>query len=295
MSDNQQHSRRRVSYTQLLNLWEFLNSHREVAIGYNKSAQARDHSKRMWDRVASILNSIGEGATKTGTEWSKYWVDLKAKLKRKNRLNRDARSGTGGGPSTEQPLTEMDLKFLSILGEDYGSGLPGVQVIPVIAEEIQPWQPADSQPSTSTDENPVYLDVNFDDSNNQHQSSSLVGDPVLILEQEVLNTEPQIESPSPAVAPSTPVPPVSPANVPPRPGTAAGSSATIQQRRRQLRQKRMTAGEARERLVSAAETRAQSEAANSASLQQALTLLNELVAVLRRIERKMPGEDPRVE
>ncbi|RVD93473.1 hypothetical protein evm_015646, partial [Chilo suppressalis] len=71
MSDNQQHSRRRVSYTQSLNLWEFLNSHREVAIGYNKSAQARDHSKRMWDRVASILNSIGEGATKTGTEWSK--------------------------------------------------------------------------------------------------------------------------------------------------------------------------------------------------------------------------------
>ncbi|KAL4719801.1 hypothetical protein ACJJTC_004014 [Scirpophaga incertulas] len=212
----------------------------------------------MWDRVAAILNSIGEGATKTGAEWSKYWVDFKAKLKRKNRLNTDARNATGGGPSTEQPLTEIERKFLSILGEDYGSGLPGVQVRPAVTEEIQSSHETDrlSQPSTSTDGNPVYLDISFDDSS------------------QPINHHLQ------------PGPPASAVNAPSQAGAAAGNIISIQQRRRQRRQSRITVGEARERIVSASERRAEAEAANSASLQQALTILNEMVAVLRRIERK---------
>lgn len=43
-------------------------------------------------------------------------------------------SRTGGGPSTEQDLSEIELKFLQILGEDFGSGLPGVQVQPFVVE-----------------------------------------------------------------------------------------------------------------------------------------------------------------
>lgn len=57
--------------TQLTHLWEFLNNHREIALGYNKSIQARDHSRRMWERAAEILNSTGDGATKPASEWSK--------------------------------------------------------------------------------------------------------------------------------------------------------------------------------------------------------------------------------
>ncbi|KAL4721532.1 hypothetical protein ACJJTC_008309 [Scirpophaga incertulas] len=237
----------------------------------------------MWDRVAAILNSIGEGVTKTGAEWSKYWVDFKAKLKRKNRLNTHARNATGGGPSTEQPLTEIERKFLSILGEDYGSGLPGVQVRPAVTEEIQSRHETDrlSQPSTSTDGNPVYLDISFDDSDHQYQSPNII---------ETIE-EPTNQPPSP----TTPGPPASAVNAPSQAGAAAGNIISIQQRRRQRRQSRITVGEARERIVSASERRAEAEAANSASLQQALTILNEMVAVLRRIERKLPGEDPRVE
>lgn len=38
--------------------------------------------------------------------------------------------GTGGGPSTARPLTEIERRFLQILGNDFGHGLPGVRVEP---------------------------------------------------------------------------------------------------------------------------------------------------------------------
>lgn len=41
-----------------------------------------------------------------------------------------AQSATGGGPSTEQPLSDIESKFLQLLGEDFGQGLPGVRVEP---------------------------------------------------------------------------------------------------------------------------------------------------------------------
>lgn len=66
--------RRHVTFRQLEALWEFLNSHRDVATGYNKSAQARDHSKRMWQSVAEALNSQGEGAWKDWKGWSNVSV-----------------------------------------------------------------------------------------------------------------------------------------------------------------------------------------------------------------------------
>ncbi|XP_052757809.1 uncharacterized protein LOC113521440 [Galleria mellonella] len=163
MSETQ--SRRRVTYTQLQNLWEFLKDHREIAVGYNKSAQAREHSKQMWLRVASVLNSVGEGAVKSGPEWSKYWlVDLKAKIKRKNRLRRDASSQTGGGPSIYEELSEMDIKFLSILGADYGSGLPGVQMQPILIEEPQPaaYNPSQHSTSEGRSEEAVWLNVDLE-------------------------------------------------------------------------------------------------------------------------------------
>ncbi|KAL0902499.1 hypothetical protein ABMA27_000353 [Loxostege sticticalis] len=108
---------RRVSMIQLNHLWEFLSNHRDIVIGYNKSLTARDHSKSMWERVATNLNS--------------YWVDLKSQIKRNNRLINDARRGTGGGPAADLELAKIEIKFLQILGDDYGFGLPGLQVDPL--------------------------------------------------------------------------------------------------------------------------------------------------------------------
>lgn len=66
--------RRRVSYGQLEILWELLNSHKEVAVGYNKSSQAREHSKRVWKTITETLNSQGSGAVKDWKGWSNVGV-----------------------------------------------------------------------------------------------------------------------------------------------------------------------------------------------------------------------------
>lgn len=68
MSESTQ--RRRVTFAQLEALWEILITHKDVALGYNKSAQAREFSKRMWCEVAQTLNSFGEGACKDWKGWS---------------------------------------------------------------------------------------------------------------------------------------------------------------------------------------------------------------------------------
>lgn len=59
-----------------------------------------------------------------------YWVDYKAKLKKKVAAVRQSQARTGGGPSDIPPLNEVERKFLSLLGENFGVGLPNVQVDP---------------------------------------------------------------------------------------------------------------------------------------------------------------------
>ncbi|KAM3965966.1 uncharacterized protein ACR2FA_012823 [Aphomia sociella] len=96
----------RVSRRQLDILCEYLSSHREIAVAYNRTMQAKDHSRHKWMEVVGLLNAEGE-----------------AKLKRRVTALRSSQSRTGGGPSTEQPLTEIESKFLQILEENYGQGL----------------------------------------------------------------------------------------------------------------------------------------------------------------------------
>lgn len=62
---------RRVSGQQLDILWEYLHSHRDIAVSFNRSLQAKEHSKRKWQEVAEILNAQGDGAHKDWKSWSK--------------------------------------------------------------------------------------------------------------------------------------------------------------------------------------------------------------------------------
>ncbi|KAH9632872.1 hypothetical protein HF086_002694 [Spodoptera exigua] len=145
----------RVSYEQLDRLWEFLNSHRDLAVGFNKSAQARDYSKRMWLSISETLNSLGEGATKDWKGWSNYWVDYKAKLKRRVAALRTSQNRTGGGPADVNPLSDVEKKFLSLLGEGFGSGLPNTQVdpFPILTPPTTHVGPDDGQPQPPQPQN----------------------------------------------------------------------------------------------------------------------------------------------
>ncbi|CAF4890629.1 unnamed protein product [Pieris macdunnoughi] len=134
---------RRVTYRQLEHLWEFLNKNREILSGYNKTARAREFSRRMWEEIAIGLNAHGDGAVKDCKAWNKYWNDYKSKLKKLAHLNRLSRDKTGGGKPVTKEISDLEQKFLSILGEDFGSGLPQIRVEPFIATQ--------SLPDTNTD------------------------------------------------------------------------------------------------------------------------------------------------
>lgn len=43
---------------------------------------------------------------------------------------RSSHSRTGGGPSTAKELTEIEEKFLGLLGDDFGMGIAGARVDP---------------------------------------------------------------------------------------------------------------------------------------------------------------------
>lgn len=57
-------------------------------------------------------------------------------------------------------------------------------------------------------------------------------------------------------------------------------------RRRRRRRPALSAADAREQLVSASQTRAQAELANSRSLERAVSIFGEMLSIMRRIEAK---------
>lgn len=63
-------------------------------------------------------------------------MDYKAKIKSKVAALRSSQTRTGGGPSTERCLTDIEKRFLQILGEDFGHGISGVRVEPFLEVKI---------------------------------------------------------------------------------------------------------------------------------------------------------------
>lgn len=70
----------RVSVSQSEKLLDFLENHEDLALGHCRSNEGRQRNKRLWNEVASILNSIGDGANKDGAGWSKVCLFLFFKI-----------------------------------------------------------------------------------------------------------------------------------------------------------------------------------------------------------------------
>lgn len=60
---------------QLEVLWEFLNAHRDIATGFNRSLQSKHYSKQKWTEIAAVLNAQGDGAYKDWKDWSKVIIN----------------------------------------------------------------------------------------------------------------------------------------------------------------------------------------------------------------------------
>ncbi|XP_063830370.1 uncharacterized protein LOC135079689 isoform X1 [Ostrinia nubilalis] len=274
--------RRRVSYQQLESLWEFLNSHRDVAVGYNKTAQAREYSKRMWTTVSQTLNSLGEGATKDWKSWSNYWVDYKAKLKRRVASIRAAQNRTGGGPSEAIPLNDLEKKFLSLLGEGFGSGIPNTQVDPFpIQTQSEHTAP---EAGTSNSEAPLVLEHPL-----THESVQLEGEEEPALQDSVLE-QPQVQQ---EVAPQQQQQPeeTRPRQVPRLPSRRSRRQAALSQQMA----REMLVNISRDRMLAEQQNTmylgqiAEAQERNSQTLQEMLTKLNTIASV---IDKSMGSRGP---
>lgn len=143
--------RPQVSDAQLEALWQFLNSHRDIAMGYIESAETRSHYQRMWERVTQLLNSL-EGDIKDWNGWSTYWIEYKVKLKQKVAANLAVDDLTGEGPSQAVPLTDIEKKFFDILGNNNGLGTSRMPIDP-FSEKLNQTNCSGTPQSQWVDEN----------------------------------------------------------------------------------------------------------------------------------------------
>ncbi|XP_028171563.1 uncharacterized protein LOC114360902 isoform X2 [Ostrinia furnacalis] len=135
----------RVSEAQWMILIDYLESNPNLARarGYNNSAQRRALASRLWQEVATLLNSEGSGTTKSPKDWSIYVSNYKSKLKKiVANINADA-TATGGGPPGTSTLSHTDRRFLALMGPGFGQTAPQVMVQPF------PEEPSTSNSSTS--------------------------------------------------------------------------------------------------------------------------------------------------
>ncbi|XP_041983179.1 uncharacterized protein LOC121736162 isoform X2 [Aricia agestis] len=107
----------RVSNSQIEELLDHLAGHSSLAKGVGLGARSKETIDREWNDLAQKLNAHGSGANKSGQRWKRYWADIKHKAKSRAAARRRDASGTGGGPSREEDLSETDRKILGIIGD----------------------------------------------------------------------------------------------------------------------------------------------------------------------------------
>lgn len=272
---------RRVSGRQLDILWEFLIHNKDIASAYNRSLHAKEYSRRKWTEIAATLNAEGDGAHKDWKGWSKYWVDYKAKIKSKVAALRSSQTRTGGGPSTERCLTDIEKRFLQILGEDFGHGISGVRVEPFLEplESDEATETVDSQDSPAS-QSILTMTIPSLQIHPLVQDSPVAPDPpsIEILPTLTLSRLPHPDTPPlPPPHPDTPPPP-HPDTPLPHPDTPA-AAARSPRRRRLRREAPMSQATARRAIVRAVERHTNA--------------LEQLVQIGLRVERILGDAFPR--
>lgn len=117
---------------QIDTLLNFLDEHRDLARGRLRSVEGRVQTKRLWGELCNLLNSMG-GCRKTVQQWQKVWFDRKYLAKKAATCSRRSPSTTGGVPI---PLSQWELKVISILGIGSGKHQTGARVPPITNKQI---------------------------------------------------------------------------------------------------------------------------------------------------------------
>uniref|UniRef100_A0A034W3U4 Uncharacterized protein n=1 Tax=Bactrocera dorsalis TaxID=27457 RepID=A0A034W3U4_BACDO len=96
---------------------EFMETHPNLGKGYVKCADAKQTSKRLWERLSEKLNGDGP-PIRDMLSWKKVWADYKTHIKAKARKNKLHMSGTGGGPAHVHSFNAVELQWYSNITND---------------------------------------------------------------------------------------------------------------------------------------------------------------------------------
>ncbi|CAH1645557.1 unnamed protein product [Spodoptera littoralis] len=128
---------KQVSVRQLELLVDFMEKHRMLALGRVRGKEGHILSTKLWTELAAILNSetADPSMYRSAKEWNKFYNDYKCRIKNKSRKIGQSQRKTGGGPSEAQPLSELEERLCSILGNKF-VGLP-VRQNPIPTSETE--------------------------------------------------------------------------------------------------------------------------------------------------------------
>ncbi|CAH2106990.1 unnamed protein product [Euphydryas editha] len=118
--------RQRASPEQFSLLIDFMERHGDLSRPQS-GPQGRIKGDRLWQQLASILNSLGGGVVKSSDKWKKVWADWKTKTKKKYLNIKRQSSRTGGGPTNRVVLTALEERVVAVIGVSAVVGQAGIQ------------------------------------------------------------------------------------------------------------------------------------------------------------------------
>ncbi|XP_046401554.1 myb/SANT-like DNA-binding domain-containing protein 4 [Ischnura elegans] len=95
---------------------QFMEQHPGLARGRLLGPAGRARANELWEEMATVLNSCGNGPMRPAHKWQKVWQDWKCNIKKKYIRIKAHRSATGSGsPLTSElnPLEERLIFFLT--------------------------------------------------------------------------------------------------------------------------------------------------------------------------------------
>ncbi|VVC94777.1 unnamed protein product, partial [Leptidea sinapis] len=182
--------------------------------------------------------------------YGQYGIYGQSKLKKLAASNKASHQQTGGGPTQIKKMTDIEIKFLQILGDDFGTGLPGMRVEPF--------------------ERPTVL---------EEDSGS-----ILTLGDVEYHESPEVMDPGPSRV--TQPPPVLPSSGAPEIQNTSSPLRSPRRRRHRRREPPITQDAARRALIAISERRVFIEEQKSLTLKKILQEMKEIRELMRLRARK---------
>ncbi|XP_049795499.1 uncharacterized protein LOC126210335 isoform X1 [Schistocerca nitens] len=114
---SKKHQFMRISTEQRTVMLDFMMKHAELATGRYTGPDGVRHKQKILQQLATELNSLPNGTSKTADKWMKSWQDWRSDVKAKASLVKKELQKTGGELSTKaKPLTPLEERLLDFLG-----------------------------------------------------------------------------------------------------------------------------------------------------------------------------------